>query len=61
MSVDVVNGEKIAIKDVTWKCLIEKAEADVSAYRERIKALKKSIRFFKKQVSDGTSFPRLGN
>jgi hypothetical protein len=45
------------VNDGTWNALIEGAEETIQTCRDRIKDLKKSIVFFKKQKEAGAPFP----
>ena len=58
MPVDSVNNEHKTKADIDLKSLIDHSEAEISACRERIKILTKSLIFFKKQADSGVPFPR---
>jgi hypothetical protein len=60
MSRDTVNSKINPKRDTEWEALIERSEAEISACRERLRKLHKSLRFFKKQASSGTPFPLSG-
>ena len=57
MPTDIVNEKELAIKDMTWNVLIKHAEAEIRACQKRIKALRKSCIFFKKQDDSGIPYP----
>jgi hypothetical protein len=57
MSTDTVNSKEKTGRDITWNALIEHAEAEILACREKIKALRKSCIFFKKQSNSGVPYP----
>jgi len=45
------------IKDITWSDAIERSEIEIRVCQDRIKILRKSLYFFKKQESLGVPFP----
>jgi hypothetical protein len=60
MSRDVVKGEQNSKKHITFETLVTDTEARIEEYQGKIKALRKSLVFFKKQESSGVPFPVLG-
>ena len=59
MSRDIHNSEQNRKKHVTFEMLIADTEDRILEYQERIKKLRKSFVFFKKQASSGIPFPVL--
>ena len=57
MSCTSVNREEKTKKDITWSHLIADSDAQIKAMSTRIKKLRKSIVFFKKQEASGVPFP----
>ena len=57
MSIDTVKHEHKTKKDVDWGDLVEHSESEIRAHQEKIKELRKSLSFFKKQASCGVPFP----
>jgi len=53
----VVKQEKCGKRSVAWEELISYSESAIEAYTEKIKALRKSLIFFKKQAYTGMPFP----
>ena len=56
MGLDKVNGKVGIKKDINWTDLIEYAEGEILAHREKIKEIRKSFIFFNKQVDSGIPF-----
>jgi hypothetical protein len=54
---DNVNYEENAKRDITWNTLIEDSEREINNCQERIRTLRKSLIFFKKQIGSGALFP----
>lgn len=61
MSRDTVNSKDEAKQDIIWETLIARSELEISACREKIKILSKSLKFFKKQADSGIKFPAIGD
>lgn len=61
MSIDTVNSEVNTKKDITWKDLIEASESQIKVCESKIKELRKSLIFFKKQVKSGIPMPAIQN
>jgi hypothetical protein len=57
MSRDNVNSKEKPKKDINWNVLIEDLEREISTCQNRIKTLRKSLFFFKKQADSGIPFP----
>lgn len=57
MSRDNVNREQNQKTDINWKLLIEHSEAEIKVCLAKVKALRKSCSFFKKQAGLGIPFP----
>jgi hypothetical protein len=57
MSTDNVKGEGNKNIDINWDALIEHSESQIAEHSKRIKELRKSLLYFKKQVSAGIPFP----
>lgn len=57
MSTDKVNSENNPKKDMDWADLIEHSNQEISACLDRIKTLRKSMKYFKKQLNAGIPFP----
>jgi hypothetical protein len=57
MSRDNTRSEKIGKQDITFDSLISDTEARIMEYEHKIKMLRKSLIFFKKQASSGIPFP----
>lgn len=52
-----VNDENTAKKMAGWDELIVYSESAIEAYTQKIRALRKSLVFFKKQAKSGARFP----
>lgn len=59
MSRDVCNREQNEKKHVTFETLISDTEARIKEHQSKVKALRKSLVFFKKQASLGIPLPAL--
>jgi len=59
MYIDNVKGKEKGKKDINFETLACDTEARIREYQEKIKALRKSIVFFKKQASSGVPFPTI--
>ena len=59
MSRDNSTSEQSEKKHVTFEALIADTEARILEHQVKIKTLRKSLVFFKKQASSGTPFPAL--
>jgi hypothetical protein len=57
MSIDKVNRKDKTEKDINWTDLIEYSEEEILAYQTKIKSVRKSLNFFKKQAASGIPFP----
>jgi hypothetical protein len=57
MSRDSVKNKEKPKKDINWAVFIDHTEAEILACRQKIKAMNKSLRFFRKQVDSGVPFP----
>lgn len=61
MSTDTGNQVKPArqvSQGISWERLIQDAESEIERGKARIVALQKSVRFFKKQATEGRAFPQ---
>ncbi len=56
MGLDKVNHKNISTKDIDWTDLIEYSKAEILACQEKIKTIRKSLIFFKKQADNGIPF-----
>jgi hypothetical protein len=56
MSLDKVNGKDNTKKDIDWTDLISYSEEEILAHQTKIKAIRKSLIFFKKQAESGIPF-----
>jgi hypothetical protein len=54
---NVHTKEQIAKKDQRWEELIAACESGITAYSQKIKELRKSLVFLKKQAESGIQFP----
>jgi hypothetical protein len=61
MSVDERNSKSKAKQDTTWGDLIKEAQSQIEKHQSKILALRKSIKYFKKEESSGVPFPELPN
>ena len=57
MSVDSVKRKEEAKEDISWAGLIKDSEAEIAACQAKIRRLRKSLIFFKKQEASGVGFP----
>jgi hypothetical protein len=57
MSLDKVNSKDNTKKDIDWTDLITHSEEEIKAYQVKIKSVRKSLNFFKKQADTGVPFP----
>ena len=56
MSLDKVNGKDMSKKDIDWTDLIAYSEDEIRVYQAKIKKVRKSLNFFKKQADSGVAF-----
>lgn len=56
MGLDKVKGKEKTKKDISWTDLIEYSEQQIRDHQERIKSIRKSLVFFKKQAECGIPF-----
>jgi hypothetical protein len=57
MSTDKGKSENTAKNGANWTALIEHSNQEISACLQRIKKIRKSLKYFKKQIDDGIPFP----
>ena len=53
MGLDKVNGKHSTKKDIDWTDLISYSEEEIRAHQAKIKSIRKSLNFFRKQVDSG--------
>lgn len=56
MGLDKVNSKDKPKKDTNWTDLIEYSETEIKTYQEKIRSVRKSLHFFKKQAQSGVPF-----
>jgi hypothetical protein len=57
MSRDISQEKDKAKVDINWKVLIEHSESQIKHLQERLKAIRKSLSYFRKQEDCDVPFP----
>lgn len=57
MPVDKIQKKDKAKKDMNWTILERQSEREIKQLQARLKKLRKSLKFFKKQADSGIPFP----